>query len=140
MPFTPCPVPTFHLWQRRSLLLLAAAALAACGGGQGTTEPPPASAPAVRTAQTGEVLGYVKQRLQARGPRGSAQDVQLDATVWMGTVATASGTTVSASGTVVQEAGVDEDDLIKTEAAASTRCSRCRHAAATPRLCAAGHP
>lgn len=68
----------------------------------------------MRTAQSGEVLGYVKQRLQARGPRGTAQDVQLDATVWMGTVATASGTTVSASGTVVQEAGVDEADLVKT--------------------------
>ena len=150
MPFTPCPVPTFQRWQRRSLMLLAAAALAACGGGgQGTTEPPPASAPAVRTAQTGEVLGYVKQRLQARGPRGTAQDVQLDATVWMGTVATASGTTVSASGTVVQEAGVDEADLVKTAGrrvyalqplAFSTRSDRRFAQLSIHDLAADGHP
>lgn len=107
--------PTFHPWRWRGLALLASALLAACGGGGSSdTNPPPASAPEVRTAQSGEVLGYVKQRLQARGPRGTAGGAGNDAVTWMTTAATASGTAVSASGTVVQEAGVDEADLVKT--------------------------
>lgn len=95
--------------------VLAAALLAACGGGGGgSSEPPPASAPAIATAQPGELLGYVKDRLAARGPQGGVSGELLDAPAWLATTATTSGT-VSRSGTVVQEAGVDEDDLIKTD-------------------------
>lgn len=104
----------------QALGLLAAAMLAACGGGgtSGTPgDPPPASAPeGLATAQPGEVLAYVKRKLESRGPIGlGAGDIVF--TAWMDVVATTSTTAVtSRSGTVVQEAGVDEEDLIKAAA------------------------
>ena len=112
--------------------LLAGLALAACGGGGGSTtttnsatqEPTAANQATIATAQSGEVLGYVKSKLQARGPQGgyfgSVVDVAfggpggLTVSTTGGTVPTASDM-VAKSGTLVQEAGVDEDDLIKTD-------------------------
>ncbi|MFO1326788.1 MAG: beta-propeller domain-containing protein [Rubrivivax sp.] len=100
-----------------ALVLAAAAWLSACGGGGGDTPapPPPSSAPeGLATAQTGEVLAYVKQKLQARGPMGLVNGDLVSMPAWLGVVTATSTTTTSATGTVVQEAGVDEADLMKT--------------------------
>lgn len=98
----------------RLLPALACAALAACGGGGGGGAPETATtdASALSTARQGEVLAYVKGKLAARGPQGDLATA--DAPVWLTATTTASGS-VSATGTVVQEAGVDEEDLIKTD-------------------------
>lgn len=96
--------------------------LSACGGGGGSgggTTPPPDSPPppatgnaaALSTARSGEVLAYVKSRLQARGPQGTGGFV-FSAAPPPGAVAV---TVTSRSGSLVQEAGVDEEDLIKTD-------------------------
>jgi hypothetical protein len=98
------------------VLLLAAAALAACGGG-GSTDTRTAAGQRAghRHAAAGEVLGYVKQRLQARGPQGSGRrDSWTSRRGWTRPSPPAVHHGV-ARGTVVQEAGVDEDDLIKTD-------------------------
>ena len=105
-----------HRAARPMFMLLAALAVGACGGGGGsgpTPEPQPANPSAIASAQPGEVLDYVKRKLAVRGPQGSLA-MTLDQPAWLDTAVTASGA-VSRSGTVVQEAGVDEDDLIKTD-------------------------
>lgn len=89
--------------------------LAACGGGGSSpadSTPPPATgqAGALSTARSGEVLAYVKSRLQARAPQGTGGFVLSAAPPPPGAVAV-----VSRSGSLVQEAGVDEEDLIKTD-------------------------
>lgn len=100
-----------------ALALVAAALLAACGGGGGGTDagtPPPVhNDAAIATARSGELLGYVRQRLQERGPQGAVADLA-NAPGWFQTTVSASGN-VSRSGTVVQEAGVDEENLLKTD-------------------------
>jgi len=98
-----------------TLAIVAAVLLVACGGGGGsTTAPPPVQNDAsLATARSGELLGYVRARLQARGPQGAAAE-QADAPAWFQTTVSAGGT-VSRSGTVVQEPGVDEEDLLKTD-------------------------
>ena len=97
-----------------SAALLATVFLAACGGGGGSPAPAPVASndAAIATAQSGEVLAYVRRKLQARGPQGPGMGA--DMPLWLDTVVTATGS-VSRSGTVVQEAGIDEDDLIKTD-------------------------
>lgn len=108
-------------------LAWALAALGACGGGGGSTppggstEPPPASNEAALSAsKPGEVLAAAKALLAARraaGYTGSAPSVVTDAFLPTGAVATtAGGAPVARSSTTVQEAGVDEDDLIKSDA------------------------
>jgi hypothetical protein len=103
-------------WWRLGLGAVATAGLVACGGGGSADTPPPVAVneAAVATAQSGEVLTYVKRTLAARGPQGVAWQAFGDMPVWLDVATTASGT-VSRAGTVVQEAGVDEDDLIKTD-------------------------
>ncbi|MCA0242293.1 MAG: beta-propeller domain-containing protein [Proteobacteria bacterium] len=105
------------------------ALLGGCGGGGGTTtaaEPPAArNDAALAPARSGELLGYVKTRLQARGPLGSVGNaantgnnsgfVLSAGPAWLSSAVSASGTVVSNSGSVVQEAGVDEADLLKTD-------------------------
>lgn len=98
--------------------------LTACGGGSSSSntapgDPPPASAAAVATAQSGEMLRYVKERLEQRDPQG-AVTVDQGAGDWLVTSVTATGVAVptaaaAGTGTTVQEAGVDEDDLLKTD-------------------------
>lgn len=105
---------------RAAAALALAAALAACGGGGGSDSPnppPPSSAPEVlATAQSGEVLAYVKGKLEARGPMGVVNGDIGTLPVWLGVVtATTSTSFTSRTGTVVQEAGVDEADLIKAD-------------------------
>jgi len=88
----------------------AAALLAACGGGGGGSAIEPAAPPAegmLRSAAPGELGEQVKSRLARR------QALALG-------VATPTGSTTDAptaglSGTQVQEAGVDEDDLLKSD-------------------------
>ena len=101
-----------------ALVLVTAALLVACGGGGGSADagaqPPVQDSPtALATAGSGEVLGYVRQRLSARGPQGAAA-AESNAPGWFQTTVSFSGA-VSRSGTTVQEAGVDEEDLIKTD-------------------------
>ena len=104
----------------RRLAWLAAALLSACGGGGGT---PPSDPPVARNdaalaaARSGELLDYVKARLQSRAPLGNGGGsgfVLSAGPAWLSSVVSASGT-VSNSGSVVQEAGVDEADLLKTD-------------------------
>ena len=96
-------------------------ALTACGGGGGSApaDPAPPTTQGLATAQPGELLDYVRSRLAARGPQGylpGTPGVSGDVPTWLdGTVTATSSGTVSRSGTLVQEAGVDEDDLIKTD-------------------------
>ena len=95
--------------------LLAGLWLAGCGGGgSGTPEQPPRNASAIAPASASEVLGYVRGRLQARGPQGGAVFDVAAAPAWLATATTSTGV-VTRTGTLVQEAGVDEDDLLKTD-------------------------
>ncbi len=95
---------------------MAVVAVAGCGGGGGSgpapapaPAPPPAgNAAAIATAQPGEVLGYARRVLEARGPQAGGGSAVFQSPFVLST----SGT-VSNTGTTVQEAGVDEDDLIK---------------------------
>lgn len=113
----------------RSPLHLAAAllatGLAACGGGGGggsvtPVEPPPAAnnPAAIAASKPGELLAVVKATLAARQAQGwtanNAAALGGDAML-AALPATASGAVVERSNTAVQEAGIDEDDLIKSD-------------------------
>ncbi len=106
------------LWAGGLALLL----LGACGGGSGST-PPASSAPgdsALSASAPGELMGYVKGKLRERqgqreqGALFFTADALLNVPVAT-TASTATGTAVDRSGTTAQEAGVDEDDLIKSD-------------------------
>lgn len=97
---------------------LAAMLLAGCGGSGSGGSPPPAG-PALEASAGGELVAHVRallvqrdaQRQQSPGlpllaATGSAPTLAVSAT---------SGTPVDHSNTAVQEAGVDEDDLIRTD-------------------------
>lgn len=95
------------------LPLLAAVALAACGGGvDAPPVPTPPTAAALHTASPGQLVDYVRARLRARGPQGTA--TAADQPPWASTMTTASGN-IARSGTLVQEAGVDEPDWMKAD-------------------------
>lgn len=103
-----------------ALALGLALVLSACGGGGGSApaDPAPPTTQGLATAQPGELLDYIKTRLAARGPQAAGLGVGVggDMPAWLdGAVTATSSGTVSRSGTLVQEAGVDEDDLIKTD-------------------------
>jgi len=98
--------------------------LAACGGGGGGTPASPAptgSASSLQASRPGELLAHVKTLLQARGVQGA----EVAKTLYDGTgliavpVTTAgaptAGGSVAQSNTTVQEAGVEEEDLIKSD-------------------------
>lgn len=120
MPSTSSPVASSRpgLWLSACL----AAVLAACGGGGGggspAPEPPAANPSALATARNGELLAYVRKTLLSRAPTGSATGVPGGEVLFSAgspTVAVTPSATVSRTGSVVQEAGVDEDDLLKTD-------------------------
>lgn len=113
-------------------LLMATVVVAGCGGGGGgggssppvagpapapVPAPPPAPAPpppagntpTIATAQPGDVLSYARRVLEARGPQAGGGSA-----VFQNPFVLSTSGTVSNTGTTVQEAGVDEDDLIKT--------------------------
>jgi len=111
-------------WRKAAAVWLAVGAtlaLAACGGSGGGSSAAPKVAQrnesAIATAQAGDLLDFVKGKLAARGPQGS-QLIAMSGPITTAPTpgpSSAGSDTVSASGTVVQEAGVDEDDLLKTD-------------------------
>lgn len=103
---------------------LMTAVLVACGGGGGGGSPAPQqpadgarTESALSASKPGELLAYVKTRLADRLAQRQATSDVLFVTGIGATAAapTAGEDTGSRSGTVVQEAGVDEDDTIKTD-------------------------
>lgn len=120
----PAPSPIPLRWPATLITVaLMTAVLVACGGGGGSASPAPqqpadgAREGALSASRPGELLAYVKARLAERlAQRQATPDVMFVT----GIAATTSAPTVgedtgSRSGTVVQEAGVDEDDTIKTD-------------------------
>jgi hypothetical protein len=116
----------------RSLRLLApalvvAVALAACGGGSGggassgggTEQPADGQAGALAASKPGDLLAAAKALLAARraaGYTGSVPSMVSDAMLPIGAAVIASSESAQPrSNTTVQEAGVDEDDLIKSD-------------------------
>lgn len=100
--------------------MLAVALLSSCGGGDSTTRP---NASALRASSPGEVLAFVQDRVRARWEarrRGELGGGLNDAWYALGqpVAVAAPGADAAAtarSSTVVQEAGVEEDDLIKSD-------------------------
>lgn len=103
--------------------LLLAAGLAACGGGGSaapdTPTPPVTPNPSAITAsKPGELLALVKATLAARQAQGwtSASAATLGGDAALAAVpATSTGAALERSNTTVQEAGIDEDDLVKSD-------------------------
>ncbi len=119
------PLPARSTMIQRPLRLaigLLAAGLAACGGGGGTAiAPPPPAAnnpSAIAASKPGELLAAVKATLAARQAQGwsayTAEALGGDAML-AALPTTTSGAAVAKSNTTVQEAGIDEDDLIKSD-------------------------
>ena len=112
-------------WKQRfatlSLLALVALLATACGGGSSPTDPAAAAATkstALAASRPGELLAYVKSLLVARdAQRQLTPGASLDGTPVPGAAlpVSAAGAAVSYSNTTVQEAGVDEEDLLKTD-------------------------
>jgi hypothetical protein len=95
-----------------------AAGLAACGGGN---SPPPAGsdapASALAASKTGDLLEHVKALVRARAQQRAANPqvpIDLPGAPAAPLPVNAAGTPVH-SNTTVQEAGVDEEDLLKTD-------------------------
>ena len=97
------------------------------GGGGGTPVSPPAPNPpsevALAASKPGELMTYVRTKLDARAAEvaknpGMVFMPAIGSELTVGFVTTASATSatsVERSGTTVQEQGVDEDDLLKTD-------------------------
>ncbi len=97
------------------------------GGGGGTPVSPPAPNPpsevALAASRPGELMMYVRTKLDARAAEvaknpGMVFMPAIGSELTVGFVTTASATSatsVERSGTTVQEQGVDEDDLLKTD-------------------------
>ena len=113
------------------LALLLALGLSACGGGGGSTPPVGpvnTDVKALAASQPGELLAYVKTKLADRQLQRSLvpdaiflTGVPIELAV---SPAAAASPDAARSGTTVQEAGVDEDDLIKTDGNVRSRKSR----------------
>lgn len=97
-----------------------ALAVTACGGGGGES-PVVAVTPterALAASRPGELLGYVKTLLRARDTQRQANPgVSLDSfgAPGLALAVSAAGNPVAYANTTVQEAGVDEEDLLKTD-------------------------
>ena len=110
---------TGNLGRHVVLIALSAGALVACGGGG--SEAPPLNGrgeSSLAASQPGELLAYVKDKLRAR----QVQRLALPGVAFTGggappltVAASPAGDSLLRSGTTVQEAGVDEDDLIKSD-------------------------
>lgn len=113
MSITVCRRLAATSWHRAVLTMAITTALAGCGGGTRQDTPAPIASAHLKTAQTGDLVDYAKERLRARF--GMALPAGLAATTGG---ATASGDAIAAAtppGTLVQEAGVDEADLLKID-------------------------
>jgi hypothetical protein len=107
--------PTIAQGRRWCAALLVTAVLGCSGGGDDATPAAPGDV-ALAASRPGELLSYAQDRLRTRQAQqlpapgaspGSAPPLVLDAGL--------AGAPVLRSGTTVQEAGVDEDDLIKSD-------------------------
>jgi Beta propeller domain len=97
-------------------LTVFAMALSACGGGGGEDAPPvnPAPERLTKASQPGEVLAHVKRVITAAAAQGVNGAVALTAGAPAANPAPTAGGDAR-SNTTAQEAGVDEEDLIKTD-------------------------
>jgi Beta propeller domain len=100
--------------------LLASSLLSGCGGSSGEATPPPQSSndAALAVSRPGELLAYSKDKLRARlAQRRAAPGLSPTPIASPGIAAapSAAGDVLLRSGTTLQEAGVDEDDLIKSD-------------------------
>ena len=100
--------------------LLASGFLVGCGGGGGESTPPPQSGndAALAVSKPGELLAYSKDKLRARLAQRRAMPGLSPtpmASPGIAAAPSASGDVLLRSSTTVQEAGVDEDDLIKSD-------------------------
>lgn len=91
----------------------AAALLAACGGA--STPTVAADEAALRAAQPGELAAYFKSRIVQRHSSGPGYAVPTAGGGFLVTTAAGGENASTFSGTNLQEAGVDEDDLLKTD-------------------------
>ncbi len=99
---------------------LLAVAVAGCGGGSGATPGPavPPTETALAASGPGELLAHVKSLLRTRDAQRQAQPgVAIDnlGAPGLALAVSAAGSPVAYSNTTVQEAGVDEEDLIKSD-------------------------
>lgn len=99
---------------------LLAAAVAGCGGGGGAASGPvvPPTETALAASGPGELLAHVKGLLRTRDARRLAQPgMAIDnlGPPGLALAVNAAGSPVAFSNTTVQEAGVDEEDLIKSD-------------------------
>lgn len=115
--------PAFTMTRPLGLALAFSAALVACGGGGGTDSPTQGplaeNASALAASKPGELLEAIKTTLKARQAQGfsaAAPPPTLLLADQAGIlVSTTSGQELARSTTTVQEAGVDEDDLLKSD-------------------------
>lgn len=100
-------------------LLLATAALVSCGGGSSIAplEQPAERPEALNASKPGELLAFMKDRIEKRWAAGLSGSGGLYVTTDVVTVGATAATTGAPafSSTTVQEAGVDEEDLMKTD-------------------------
>ncbi len=102
------------------LLTLVALLSTACGGGSSPEPTTPATEVALAASRSGELLEHVKSLLRARdAQRQLAPGVALDGVgaPSAALAVSATGAAVAYSNTTIQEAGVDEEDLLKTDGA-----------------------
>ena len=123
---------------RTSLLALTTLLVAACGGGS-STAPAAASDTVLAASQPDELLAHVKSLMRARDEqRQVAPGIAIDGPGAAGALAvSATGAALPHSNTTVQEAGVDEEDLMKTDGTsvyALDTVSRIASGAPQPRL------
>lgn len=102
-----------------ALLMLVALLATACGGGSSSPDPAASTKEtALAASRPGELLDYVKSLLLARdAQRQLTPGTALDGFPAPGAAlaVSQSGAAVSYSNTTVQEAGIDEEDLLKTD-------------------------
>lgn len=114
--------PTANRRRHRSsdlaLMWLLAMLLAACGGSGGEQPPPATGDVALAASQPGELVARVKTLLRTReAQRARSPGMPLDTFASPGapTAVAATGSAVAHSNTTVQEAGIDEEDLLKSD-------------------------
>jgi len=103
---------------RLMLLALVALLSSACGGGSSPNPTAPATETALAASSPGELLDYARTLLRARdGQRQLTPGVALDGlpAPSAALAVTPTGSAVPHSNTTVQEAGIDEEDLLKTD-------------------------
>jgi uncharacterized secreted protein with C-terminal beta-propeller domain len=110
-----------HLYRlsRPGIVALAACTLLlvqACSGGSSSTQTTTPSAKSLSSAQGTELVAYVQAALRQRAAQGWYDRFPLAIAELVGAPSASTGAAgATVSSTTVQEAGVDEDDLLKTD-------------------------